>query len=49
MQGERAELEQALTEDEVLGPLLEHLRCIITDGGFPGVECCYGQPNARCS
>jgi hypothetical protein len=47
-QAERHTLEKALKADTVLGPILDHLRCIITRGGMPGEECCYGQPDASC-
>lgn len=45
---ERHTLEKALKADTVLGPILDHLRCIITRGGMPGEECCYGHPDASC-
>jgi len=45
---ERAELEEVLKKDVVLGPLLDYTRCIITDGGKIGKECCYGKPDGKC-
>jgi len=45
---ERAELEEVLKNDVVLGPLLDYTRCIITDGGKIGKECCYGKPDGKC-
>jgi hypothetical protein len=35
--------------DDVLGPLLEYGRCIITRRGLPGRDCCWGMPNATCA
>jgi hypothetical protein len=45
---ERAELEEALKKDAVMRPLLDYTRCIITDGGDIGKECCYGKPDGKC-
>jgi hypothetical protein len=43
-----SQLEVVLKADPVLGPLLDYTRCIITDGGIIGEQCCFGRPHGKC-